>query len=532
LTLSASVYSGSSPGALITALTESKDRTWHHQLNDTGSGAVKIHILDTDLAAHPTLKNYGNIIRCQLDGIDRFAFIIESRDLPPAPVDEHAGQWWTLSGRGVLGILANAIVYPEVPITWTSPRDRTFGYMALAYDDSAWTAAVQLQQQGDLSGYIPNYHGIPSGWPDPSAWWISSQATTGSDPNIVNPVGTSYFRKSFTMATGGSYAIFATVDNQFRMWLDDELLIDNLSQGHLGYINLQRVDKPLAAGNHTIAIEAVNTAFPTGNNPMGVLVSIIQLDHSGKLTSTVLLHTDNTWLADDYPATPPGMSPGTIMRLLVQEAQARGALTGVTLSFTDSLDSNGHAWTEIPDIAFPLGMPLLEIARTLVEGFVDVSMTPTLVLNLYKKYQLGSDLSGSVTLAVGTDFEELSVNGNTHLCNVVLARDQFGELIEQTDAASLASQIRKETYIEYSTAPSASAARTLALKLFKDVSLPTGQVRAKVVQSSGPYTTWNPGDSITVPGLTGNVEMTVMAITVSEDDAGHPIIEVEGALYD
>ena len=174
--ITASIYDGAAPATLIADLEDSTDRKWLHQLNDSGSGSLRIHAQDAVLAANPGILSYGNIVRLALNSIDRFAFIIEARTISPAPPGEEVDRWWTISGRGVLALLEDGVVFTEAPVEGSLARQRAFDFTAIAYDDSSWSAATQISRQDDAAG---RHHGYPREWPDPLAYWIWSRAMDG-----------------------------------------------------------------------------------------------------------------------------------------------------------------------------------------------------------------------------------------------------------------------------------------------------------------------------------------------------------------
>jgi hypothetical protein len=522
--ITAKVYDATG-ATLIATLSQRRNPNWLHQLNDTGSGSVQIHELDADLAAHPTITNYYNIVRFQIGGTDRFAIVVENPDIPPVPADEYAGRWWTLSGPGVLALLNDAIVYPEAPLTQTAVTVRAFGWMAASFNDSSWTSAVQIQRQ-DATSPVAGWHGYPKGWREHTAYWIWSRALSSGSM----PVGTSYFRKSFTLASSTYLTFIASCDNQFRLWLDDELIMDYVDPIP-DWRDMKAYSRILASGTHQLAAECIN-ASGGGANPAGFICAVYTLNTDGSI-NTVALHTDNTWKADDYPATPPGMTVGQILRILVSEAQTRGALTGITLGFTDSLDTNGNAWTVIPNIGFQVGAKLLDVVRTLVEQVIDVEMTPTLVLNAYNKGTLGSDKTATVSLLRGTHFEELNASSSGHRTNAMLLRTQLGTLVERTDSTSLGARKRIEEYDELGTAPSTDAAQNAADAVFPDFAYPVLQLTGKVTEASGPDTTYKPGDKIKMPNKANVATATdVISLAFEEDDAGNLISHIEASLTD
>lgn len=523
MTISARVYQASSPSTLIAGLPHSRDRRWLHQLNETGSGELAVHVDDEIFATQPAILGYGNIVRFAIDGTDRFAFILEQRNVDPAPVGEKGARYKRVSGRGVLALLEDAVVYPEASYVGSYARQRAFDYTAIAYDDSAWTAPVQVQRQGARTGVaVTRWIGYPKNWYYfADTFWIWA---AGYPAPLGQPVGTNYFRKQFTLASAADVIVAATCDNEFRLWLDGEALLEG-DDWQQTYSDTRTLD----SGTHQLAVEATNVALSSGApSPAGFLCAVRDAE-----TNVAYVKSNSTWKCLGYPATVPGMSLGKILDLLLDEAQARNVLSGITWTFTNTLDSEGNTWADNPDIVFDIGTNYLDVIRTLVEQYVDVEMTPTLVLNIYNKGALGSNLTGSVDLRVGTHFEEATGTGEDHLTNVVLARDTTGLLTQETDPSSLANRKRREIYLETALAPSEARAQAISEEVLDEFAQPSFQLSAKVIESSGPYTSWRPGDTILMPNPAGVAQAaTVLSLAVEEDEAGHEIFNTEAVMLD
>jgi hypothetical protein len=167
--------------------------------------------------------------------------------------------------------------------------------VSVAYDDSWWGSAVQLEQgQGSANGPRP---GAPASWPDPLAWWVWS--TMGS--TVRDPVdsGTSYFRQTFSVGGTTTATIYATADNVFDLYLDGvQVLSSGASQLYNGRPAWQytfQVTVSLSAGDHLIAIRGRNVPQyheyeAVGSpNPAGLIAAVIAEGGS------VLVRTNNTW---------------------------------------------------------------------------------------------------------------------------------------------------------------------------------------------------------------------------------------------
>lgn len=106
------VFDRDNPGTLLAILSETRNREWLEELNGPGSGGFDIHALDAKLEANPGLLTYGNVVRFYLNGILRHGFRIEGVDHIQASGNDDADRWLRVTGRGPLGILEDAVVYP------------------------------------------------------------------------------------------------------------------------------------------------------------------------------------------------------------------------------------------------------------------------------------------------------------------------------------------------------------------------------------------------------------------------------------
>lgn len=384
-------------GGFVVDLDESYARRWTPDLNDTGAAELTVQ---NDLGGLSAV-NYGSVVRFSLDGQARFAMLVERKLRKSIEQGEERGQTTSLSGRGTLAAWEEAVVYPELGAGRQGPDVRSFNFASTSYDDSSWGYAVQSEQGvGDVGG---SREGAPQGWPDPEAWWIWSEY---SSTLASVPAGDAYFRKSFTVASGTLVAIFCTGDNEFDLWLDGESIMKDTLSGGVGWGGTKRTDVYLDAGEHLIAIRGSN-APGTNPNPAGVLVSVFSLGAQGTALGTRILKSDNTWRALGYPSSPPGFSPGQVVRILRDEFSNRGG-DGVALAFDDYTDSAGVAWPVTPEISVRVGLDYLNVLRQLAETYFDMRMAIG-TMTLYAYSTMGT--TRPVTLAAGANLRRLTHDG-------------------------------------------------------------------------------------------------------------------------
>lgn len=326
-------------------------------LNQPGTGRVVVQNDDPDLGA----ARYGDLLRFDVDGLARFLAIAEKRTTTAIARDEEAGQATEISGRGILARWARAVVYPEGGTERFPYGDtRVFNYASPALDDSGWATPVRTT--------IPVYNRYPNSWPDPDAvfLWDRSNAEEGT------PAGDVYFRHHFTVAAAINADVWVDADDEYDLWLDGiPILSDRFSPDTGGQADKTTVI--LSAGDHLLAAKVRNLNDLKG----GLIVSVLQLDDTGTPSTVVTNSAADGWKMVAYPPAPPGFTPATVIRLLLEEAQARGGLPGTTLGFTDNTDSNGDAWPEPADLAFPVGTTLLEVLTQIAETHLELRASPS-----------------------------------------------------------------------------------------------------------------------------------------------------------
>lgn len=343
---------------------------------DAGTGKTALANDDADLA----LVGYGDVLRFEIDGVFEFASRVEIIGRADVSPEEEAGEATELAGRGTLAIFENGIVYPDSTGSIFSER-RVFNFASTDLEDSAFGPVLSTSiLSGPVGGISTGV--APRGWPDATAEkiWIGYPPATG----FATP-GDVYVRRWFTLVTGGTFRLSWTGDDAHELWLDGVLL--GRSEVPFGFLETTTVDVRLSAGVHLLAMRGTNGA-PTDDgsgNEAWLLATLQEIDADGSL-GNVIVHTDSSWVGVGYPADPPGFTVGEVLRILLEEAQARGSLLAVSFAFSDAVDSGGRAWGRRADLAFEIGRNLLLVLRQLAdEGLVErYRMRPVgLVLETY-----------------------------------------------------------------------------------------------------------------------------------------------------
>lgn len=382
----------------VTSITDYVDCSFTDTLNEEGAGSIVVDRASAEFA----LMQHLDRVRFTVEGDVAFTMIVESsRDMAIAPGEE-GDELVELSGPGMLGVLKRAVVYPDVALDSQPFSDtRLFNFASPSYDDSKWTTAKQFATQATATGFDGLWTDLPEEWPTPSAWWIWDKR--GSQQNA--PTGTCYFRKSFTVTSAGRHAVIFGTDNWGTIYLDGIELADSR-----GWTNYTSAEVTLTAGTHLIAAEVYNGPDDgdPGGNPGGLVCTVVPINDGGTF-GTAVVTSNNTWKILGYPPQVPGFTVGEVINLLIEEAQDRGAIPGVTTTFGDKVDSGGDPWPVTADIAIEVGTDLMTVVKALAETSCDIRMGPaTPTLSAYQTF--GRNTSATFTRGENiTDLEHETV---------------------------------------------------------------------------------------------------------------------------
>ena len=386
-------------------LAYASNHRWQEVLNDCGTWSVEVPITDPSLP----YAVYGNVVRFLVDDQPAFAGVIEQRELRVVAQGEEVDQVVELSGRGLLSLWEDAVVYPKGgvdkkpasdvrPFNWCfaeNPYLLGWPYAFVRHD------AIATRIDGDPPLYVPWYP--PKGWPSPSsACWLWSK-----NYGNVTPSGTCYFIYVYTAASDMDLVVYLAADNRATLYVDGIVVLETEQYPAFSFEECYRTVVPLSAGTHAIGIEAeVYENSPNGLYRGMVAVSAHSLPTDGVLDAgSSVFKTDATWQALDYPTTVPGRTAGGAVYELLLEAAARGALTGWSLSFDSETDSAGDPWPWILGENFQIGADYLSVLRQLGDAYLDVTVDPVgLKLNAYVK---GGSNASAATYAAGTNLTEL-----------------------------------------------------------------------------------------------------------------------------
>lgn len=504
-----------------------------NELKADGAGSFRLPVESLRLRDTPEIVNSRNVVQHEIDGEIQGAWLLRNCHKILVGKGESAELFYEFSGPGLRDWLHDAVVYPSgvQPLSKKKAGTRYFNFACAAgswYRPTAWVPVTATVLVGDVTSANPWIY-APIGWPDvPQAKWIWDR-----DSRTVAPVGDVYFRKTFTTMADLSFALFATADDNFQAYLDGIPILSANSVN--GWTQLYRGDLDLPAGDHVLAIKATNSG-----GPAGVMASLFSYQDA-KLAQPSQLITftgDTGWLCSAYPTTPPGWTPGEILRVLMEEAKARGVdtLMNMPLGFTDALDSDGEPWEGIYDWAFDVGAEYLNVIESMEGMAVEVAVHPaTFALMAYNAQ--GTDKSEQVGIRQpivfrrGHNVLSASEDSEAVLKNVYLmgyGNDLLAEVVDPH--GTIPKYGRIEGFTTSGSDTGIDKARLVATKLLELSSAPQESASIVItdVEDNTPFKDFSVGDWVLGPGSTGSKRRRVVSISASADgNTGQPMYEVE-----
>jgi hypothetical protein len=232
---------------------------------------------------------------------------------------------------------------------------------------------------------------------------------------------------------------------------------------------------------------------------------------------------------------------GSILKTLIDEAKARGALSALTYDFSATVDSTGTAWTDSEDYDINVGMSLLEVLRMFAKtGEIEFdialqSSTDPIILHAYAN-GTGTDRSNSVYMRIGSNCEEVTTDERSdELKNVILVKYKSGYAIV-SDSGSIAARRRRETHLSLEAAQSSASAVTYASAKLSDDKDPKTGLSVRVYDGVSPYlfVSYALGDTITVDKFGEEVSYRILGIQADwdGDDYARVVLELNTLFYD
>lgn len=497
---------------------------WADPLGECGSAELSVPLVQAIMQTDPALLTNG-IIKVATDLtpgdplVEIFGFLAEGGTFALITEKEKAGEERSLQCRGLLGLFDDWVVYPETGIHAHSGDQRAFGWMSAEsthwYDEAQWSGTISGTRWKDIGATSDRYQ-QPKHWPDPKAYWIG-----------CNSKEKQYLRTTLTVAEDTPVRIYASADENLRVYLDSELIISNNSN-EVGYTELNHWRGLLTAGEHTIGVRYLKTlTWALGGWDMTdadrMILTVCSLNPDGTVKDVLRRSNLTSWLGVglDDGTRPPTWSAAGIVGKLVQEARARGVQSADRISmgsFDQSTDSDGTAWPDLHERSWPIGTKGSQILSDLGELDVDFDMLPDLQLHAY--VDQGSDVSATVALVQGVNILSYKIDDTPIISTTLLVRCH-NRWVERADSVSEAVNDRREGFLETGGSLSREHARHVADRALDDLARERKTATAVIIATTGcvPYLDFGKGD-------------TVMAYDATLTAAPMRIVSISGALPD
>ena len=387
-------------GVVDRVLPGAMQRKWQDELNETGSASMVIPNEDPD----STVIDEGDIVVFTDDGWATFGWFVKEIERIQIARGEEIDQVTTFTGVGLLGLLAEALVYPQRGLDrkpLPANDDRYFSWFSPDYEPQwFWPAATPIVTYRELQSMDTWWSNggvaIPDDWPDPDAAWIWAEGATWQ----WAPPGDCYFAGEFIVPDGVTNIVVSFVcDNIATLYFDG----DNVGDATWGMEDTFALEyyTEVTPGEHYLAAwvqQAPDEDQFVGtytHNPAGMICTVLPANEE-EITGPPLYRSDNSWRILAYPAAPPGMTPGMAMWHCIYEAQVgRGSLLGLEITWNDEVDSDGNPWPIVGDIGTKIGTDVLTFFKELANTYVDFAMDPVnLKLHAWVKGMRGAKLPG------------------------------------------------------------------------------------------------------------------------------------------
>lgn len=335
------------------------------------------------------------VLRILVDGAPVFQALVSGIDKAALSKQRTKGHVTKISGPGALAIFGDAVVYPVFGVGRKRFSDaRLFNFANPAFDPSGYGFAVATDHASHPTTYTD-----PANWMDPPALWLWDRPSYITDDP---PIGYIYlWAPVLTLADRKVARFQAAADDGYQIWLNGDKVFEDIETGYLGQSKTEDVE--MEPGDWYLRVLARNQ----NHFAAGFRFTMQELDGKGNPIGT-LLNSQEDWRVLGYPAEPPGFTPTHVLRLLVDEAQVRGALPTVTLNFTDTEDSGGNTMPVTSDISLQVGMKYVDVIRQLLETYLDkAGITPTSLFELNVEIDTGPGPTGTAFTAT-TNLTELS----------------------------------------------------------------------------------------------------------------------------
>lgn len=215
---------------------------------------------------------------------------------------------------------------------------------------------------------------------------------------------------------------------------------------------------------------------------------------------------------------------------LIEEAQARNALGGVTWDFTAAVDSHNAPYeVTLDELSERAGTDLLRVSERHAELAVDVHMTPALGLQYFNTRGVDRTIQtadvGPIIFQPGDNLLELERDEDGEVVNVLLIETPAGWL-ERVDGTSVTEHGRLEGFLSLGNVTTSDQVDAAAEAVFRRAAQPAAHLTLAILDKEGAraYVDWNNGDWVLAPDELGELtRYRIRSVTVTETKDGRPL---------
>lgn len=527
---------------LITHVNRRRDVRWTDELNAPGVGQITFYATDPLISPDVTLADPnqfvkpvlqgGNIVKIYVAGAPVKAWVMEEFNEIVLGSGEEAERAFQVSGRGIISLLDQAVIYPEYGLKASSSEDRIFNFSSA---DGVWRDVDEWEVPQGLPWTTDTTYrkGLPAGWPDPDAQWLWDN----SPNSYITPLGPAWFRTTFTLTQPTSVVVYATADNAFIAYMDGIPVMSSGGGNVYSWFTRFEWRGVLQPGTHVFGAAVFNTSVPeemSTTSPAGFIATAYKTDALANQTGVNVFrtHPDNTIVKGG--GTTPGWRGSSILQQLVIEAQQRGNVRGIfpiRFGYGVNQDSALQPWDDVQERIFKVGTTdLLDLAVQLSELSFDFDLSPDFILKAWK--QRGSDLSDTITLSntsTLTSFAQKYVESKVK--NHALVKFEGGWLeIDSPVSGEIFG--RREVGLSLGNSTSVAQTQLEAEMAIRELHNPDTDIslQTSCVMGPQPYRDFNIGDYVRVHNDSYIGINRCASITGSEDTNG--IITWDYTFYD
>lgn len=215
-------------------------------------------------------------------------------------------------------------------------------------------------------------------------------------------------------------------------------------------------------------------------------------------------------------------APGAVLKTLIDAAQARGALSGLTYTFGNTTDSNSAAWVGTVTQEYSARNTLLSIMRSLTELGQAEYETTGRELRACIQDGIGTDKTtgaNPVVLRYGQNLTEAPEKRNAErIAGVALIESDNDVTVERVNATTNSTYGRLEASLTASGVTGTSAIQALGDAYLATLTGPARQLTVGLTLQDGlpkPLIDFNVGDYVYTQTVAGLERLRVRQITVS-----------------